>query len=96
MTTDLRVQHVNENYLVGILESSADMDVIKSNGAVYVHYYAVVNRLTSVVEYKATQLPEAIMVAEQLDVAMTLRPWERMRAEAIPPAVNPDGSPLVH
>lgn len=88
--------HENDRYAVRIYQGRlVEDDYVQSAGGKYWDYYVVFNKQTRVVEYKATQLSEAIMVAEQLDVGMELRPWEQMRVQALGAPVNPDGSPRV-
>lgn len=67
----------NERYVVN---HSQEAGAVRSAGFDYFAAYNVVNKETDVVEYRVPQLPEAIAVAEQLDLAMTTQPWRASRS----------------
>lgn len=83
--------HENENYIVTMGNFG---NPVESHGGHYTHGYLVINTKTGVVEIETPQLPDAIAVAEQLDVALTQEPWKWMRAQQESASVNPDGSPV--
>lgn len=83
--------HENENYVVMVEEYD---EPVQFAGAPYDAAYAVLNRGTDVVEFLTPQLPNAISVAEQLDMALTMKDWEWMRAaqDARTEAAEPEES----
>lgn len=95
MTSDVvNTVFENERYIV-VREYDGD-HAVRSAGYDYYNAYNVVNKSTGVNEYRVPQLPEAISIAEQLDMAMEQKPWEwaRRAHEAQMADVNPDGSPI--
>lgn len=84
------VVHDNDRYCVLIV---AYDELLEYGGAKYDIGYAVLNKQTGVYEVLTAQLPDAIMAAEQLDIAMATKQWEWMRANLEAKAA--DGEPPI-
>lgn len=63
--------HSNERFEVVIVDEEIEIEGIQYDG-----YYAVVNLLTSIVEYKTTSVGDAIVYAENSYRLLRNKPWE--------------------
>lgn len=88
-TPEALVLHENERYVV-LYDDRGFEDSVRYQGSEYRYGYEVVNRETGVTEMRTPVLPDAIMVAEQMDASMQAEMWTYIR----PPKVNPDGTPV--
>jgi hypothetical protein len=91
---EIKVLYENPHYVVLACAGSEQEVAVNAFGSTYYDVYEVVNRDTGHTEARCVQLPEALHVAAQLNLALTERSWEWIEAKAAGAAVNPDGTPL--